>query len=225
MKTKSIICLVVIIILMIFMMCWLLILNNCVTSDKIDFFGGSVMHRIHKHTLDVISKNKFLNIPKRVIVFDIDDTLLDTNTDSKKEYLEPIPHIVDIFHKAKNLGYITVVITARPPESLDISHKNLAIYNMYPDRIITSQFFGQNQDFKRVLRKNLEFYNPDEIKHLPSDIFFDKPTHISTDNVTIVLTIGDRWTDVLGSKLGIKLPDEYDKRGFYYENNKIIPIN
>ena len=45
--------------------------------------------------------------PNDAAMFDIDDTLIFTNG-------QPNKPIIDLLHKMKNLGYIIVIITARP---------------------------------------------------------------------------------------------------------------
>jgi len=172
-------------------------------------------------TYEFIKRKPLLNLVSKTIVFDVDDTLLYSK--SKSKYLKPLEPVAKLLNNAKKLGYIIVIITARPPSSLELTVENLKKINVHPDAIFTSLYWGQ-PDFKHVMRKNLEYIDRDVLKTITSEelLNIDKPLKLPMD-LKLVLTVGDQWQDVENMKnvLGLKLPEPSDMNSYFVFNENI----
>ena len=119
--------------------------------------------------------------PTDAVMFDIDDTLLDTNTD------RPIAWTVELFRLAQSLGYVCIIITARPDTPDSRMHTTLQLSHMsiFPNVI---SFVPASQKTERKRR-------------LP---------------YTIIMSFGDQWTDLGASKHYVKLPSTQDPSRYHY---------
>lgn len=171
-------------------------------SDRILSF----LHKIHK--LDEWMKNisiseilysylPYINseIKKNhtnppLIIFDVDDTLVDTSKFSRKfPLLEGLEPTITFYQYVKELGYHTVILTARTIERKDITIQNLQRLKIkdYDDIIFrtkddTKHSFGK---YKLIQRKKL------------------------AKKYTIVANVGDQVWDFEGGYNGkiIKIPN------------------
>lgn len=76
---------------------------------------------------DILSQREVL--PNDAIMFDIDDTLIDSRTG------KPIKDVVDVLNYCKKLDYKIIIITARPntEESIIFTKLQLKNLNIYHD--------------------------------------------------------------------------------------------
>ena len=190
------------------------------------------LNYVCKKTQSFIKRPELLKLINRTIVFDIDDTLLYTRPfltkKSTKVLLQPLKPVVDLLKFCKKVGYKVIVITARPPESIDLIKRNLKKINVKYDALFTSLYLNQHYSFKAVMRKNLEYITPDDLKTLSSKELFNlkKPIIHKCFNLKLVLSVGDKWPDVDNSKniLGFKLPEETDMNSYFIFNKNIRRI-
>jgi predicted secreted acid phosphatase len=124
-----------------------------------------------------------------LIIFDIDDTLLDTSKLSKRfPLLDGLDPTITFYQFVKDIGYHTILLTARDESKRDITIQNLnrLKINHYDDII-----FRTNQDTKYSFGK----YKLKQRKRL-------------SKNYTIIANLGDQPTDFEGGYNGkiIKIP-------------------
>lgn len=150
--------------------------------------------------LEKISKTPKTSAKPRCVVFDIDDTLVFGDPDEaigvremelgehdgQQIFILPRNEpIVKLAEKAKQLGFVIVVLTARPKESRAASITNMNMLHIPYNSLIMND--GDHDPcFKINVRRKIS------------------QTH------EIVLTIGDQATDCLcpgGNTASIKLPD------------------
>ncbi len=75
--------------------------------------------RVGKETIDILSQINMNMFPNPCIVFDIDDTLIDSKSGS---IIRPIH---DVYRYADQLGYTLFIITARDSSSRNYTNKQL----------------------------------------------------------------------------------------------------
>jgi predicted secreted acid phosphatase len=123
-----------------------------------------------------------------LVIFDIDDTLMDTGRFSKKHFplLDGFEPTITLYNYLQDLGYHLVILTARNENRRDVTEENLKRINIknYDELIMrndSSEPFGA---YKLKQRKNL------------------------SKNYTIVANIGDQISDFEGGYNGkiIKVP-------------------
>lgn len=194
------------------------------------------LDKISKQSRDFISLLEFRNLVGKTIIFDIDDTLVYTRPYHHEQkdqedhpkygkivHYQGIEPIVRLAKDASRLGYHIIVITARPPQGYRNAMTNLNRLGIYPDALFTSLEWGQDPSFKAVMRNNLEYLKIDEVRNMSSqELFHYKPKRSKRHpfNLKLVMTIGDRWPDIVGMKdtLGLKLPETYDMNGYFWFN-------
>jgi len=168
-----------------------------------------ILNHLHKiHLLDEWIKNSTLNtlllsyseyIDKQIkksyskpplIIFDIDDTLLDTSKISKNFPLfDPFNPTLTFYQYVKESGYHTVILTARNESMKDITIRNLNKFKILDyDEII----FRTHKDIKDSFGK----YKMKQRKRL-------------SEKYTIIANVGDNLTDFQGGFNGkiIKIPN------------------
>lgn len=124
-----------------------------------------------------------------LIIFDVDDTLLDTSKLSKRFPLfDGLDPTITFYQFVKDIGYHTIILTARDESKRDITIQNLNRLKImdYNDII-----FRTNQDTKYSFGK----YKLKQRKRL-------------SKNYTIIANLGDQPTDFEGGYNGqiIKIP-------------------
>jgi predicted secreted acid phosphatase len=186
----------------------------------------------------ILRDNK--DVPNRAIVFDLDDTLVDTNICIDNTYFPPIQPIVDLSHLAKELGYYIILITARPTLDRSIVLENLKLIDvdadgvfLYPFHISIENFTPKERirffKFKPLFRANLEKLSIDRVRKISSDDLHNLSPHQieASEHLDIVMTIGDQPYDISETKrYGILLPGK-NRCGFenivkHYLNNQMI---
>ena len=209
-------------------------IENMVDYEKeiVNFYKGSpkkgyyvnYLKKIEKEAGNFLKQEIFKNLIGKTVVMDIDDTLVWTGKSHKNGLYEGIPPMVRLAKLVKRLGYNLIIITARAPFMLEKSIENLNMLGVYPDKVFTSLWFGQDQSFKAVMRKKLENNTLRNIQKMNSeDLFNDTNKYWNPFNIKVVMTIGDRWCDVINQNdvLGIKLPEPSDMNGYLVYNNEV----
>jgi hypothetical protein len=112
------------------------------------------------------------------VMFDIDDTLIRTDD-------TPIHEMISLARMCKNLGYLVIIITARPDFAVNHHHtqKQLIKYRIPYDAVYFVQAH-QKTHLKKMTR------------------------------LRYILSVGDMETDLGHSEYVIKLPNHFDPRAF-----------
>lgn len=200
--------------------------------EMINFYKGSpkkgyyinYLKKIEKEASSFLKQRVFNNLIGKTVVMDIDDTLLWTGKSHRNGLYEGISPMIRLAKLVKKLGYNLIIITARAPFMLEKSIENLNILGVYPDKVFTSLWYGQDQSFKAVMRKNLEKNTLQNVQMMSSEeLFNDKNRYWSPYNMKVIMTIGDRWCDVIDQDdvLGVKLPEPLDMNGYLVYNNEV----
>lgn len=183
------------------------------------------LKKIEREAGSFLKKKIFKGLPGKALVMDIDDTLVWTGTENVNGMFPGLNPMVNLAKLAKRLGYHLIVITARGPFMLDKSIENLNALGVYPDKVFTSLWYGQDQSFKAVMRKNLENNTINSVKNMSNeDLFNGKIGNIwSPYNIKVVMSVGDRWGDIdnQNNVLGVKLPEPTDMNGYFLYNGEI----
>lgn len=180
------------------------------------------------------------HVPNRTIVFDLDDTLINTNICINNTYFPHIKRMVELAWYAKRLGYYIIIITARPKFDKKRVLENLELIGVEADAVFLCPFdiyytqYTKEEiikilQFKPFFRANLEKLDIDIISEMTSDeLYYLDPYSIeSPDHINIVMTIGDQPHDISECKMyGILLPSKNRDGIFniakYYKNNKLV---
>ena len=118
--------------------------------------------------------------PSDAIMFDIDDTLIDSETG------KIIYEILQLLKFANRLGYIIIIITARPNRP---SAKMHTIYELEENGIFWDRLFFAPPRRKDEVKRNLGY--------------------------RFVLSVGDKFTDLTRSEYILKLPAKDDSISFF----------
>lgn len=169
--------------------------------DKILYFLHNLYKLQEQEKISEISETLLSQIPylekeitnshskPPLIIFDVDDTLLDSSKISKKFPLfDGIEPSILFYQYVKDLGYHTVILTARPEIKRDITIQNLERYKI--------------KDFDQIiLRSQEDPYSFDKYKL--------KQRKILNDKYTIIANVGDQPSDFEGGYNGkvIKIPN------------------
>jgi predicted HAD superfamily phosphohydrolase YqeG len=157
------------------------------SSYPSEYFSGIINH---------LKKNKFMNIETPAVMFDIDDTLIDSIS---RERIEPMYHLLNECIKE---NYNIIIITARDSQYTKETKQELSRLNVRYDLL-----------FLRDPKKDEFYYFKDIIKK-----------SLSEHDIDIIMSVGDHEHDVSGDYSGyfIKLPNYQDPRLFHLNNNKLI---
>lgn len=205
-------------------------------ADVDKFFKGSpykgnyikYLDFVCKQTSDFIKRNELLKLVNKTVIFDLDDTLIYTKEAPLNNLYKPLKPVLKMALLAKKLKYVIIIITARPPESIEIIKENLKLIGLEVDAIFTSQYWGQDPRFKSIMRKNLEYINSDKLKTISTKELLEMKCKRIPGllDLKIVLSVGDKWHDVDNSKniLGLKLPEDGDMNAYFIFNDNIRRI-
>lgn len=136
-------------------------------------------------------KNNFSN-PS--VMFDIDDTLIDSHSGQK------IKPIVKLLKKCASEGYGIVLITARDSKFTKETEEELYNNGIYYDILfLRNPRYDNFYTFKSKIKKQL-----------------------SDNDIDIIMSVGDQLHDISGEYSGyfIKLPNHEDTRLFHLNNNR-----
>ena len=112
---------------------------------------------------------------------------------------EPLLPIVKLVNAAKSRGYIIIVLDEG--DSSEHLFNAAVSAGILPDKTFAVPSGTSKADFRNMLEQ--------------------------TTNESIVMTVGDQWSDVTGTRdtIGIKLPDHNDLNAYFYYNKSIRVIN
>lgn len=139
------------------------------------------MENVQQFAIRILSKHVLMS--DDAVMFDIDDTLINSNCG------KPIKWVVDIFHLCKKLGYITIIITARPDSD-------------------ENKRYTKNELSKCGIEADLLLFA------LPEN----KTTTKNQLKNRIIMSFGDQITDLDGGLYFVKLPDYMNKK-YYIGTN------
>ena len=152
--------------------------------------NSSIIEALYSHIpyLNQQMKNNHSHPP--VLIFDIDDTLLDTNRFLKKfTMMDAIEPTVTFLQYAQSIGYHIVILSARREEKREQTIENLKKIGVenYDDLILRSEL---------------------DLKNTISNYKFNKRKQLQL-NYTIIANIGDQLSDFEGGHNGkiIKIPN------------------
>jgi hypothetical protein len=194
--------------------------------------------RVKLKALEILELNK--NVRGRTVVFDLDDTFLNLGGYYQEtfaiihgqKYYGPIPPIVELAYRAKDMGYKLFIITARSPhkesykyilenlEFLDkqIEHWRHGKFSTLFDNVFTSPVenvrVAMNNNFKFKFRRALETMNIETARlatpqslWIAPDVYERNDFSPTNDKLKIILTMGDQMKDIEGfSNYAILLP-------------------
>lgn len=212
----------------------------------VNFYKGSpqrgcyinYLKKIEKEAFRFLSKPLFKNLIGKTVVMDVDDTLVWTrpynpimkNRERKGSFgsvvhYDALPPMVSLAKKIQKMGYHLIIVTARGPHMLYDTVTNLNSFGLYPEKVFTSLYYGQDQRFKEVMRKNMEKTDMVSLQGMSNEDLFSGKFKDSRSplRMKVIMTIGDRWQDVGGQEntLGLKLPDPRDRNAYFLYNNEV----
>jgi predicted secreted acid phosphatase len=170
---------------------------------KDSFKGSSLYEAAHDLGVNYLKLIKN-NFPNPMVMFDIDDTLLNVNDDGS---LSPIKPIIKLLKYCLNNGFIVLILTARDSRYLKGTKNDL-------------KENGIDYDYL-YLRKSPE----DDHQFFKSEV----KRKYTEQGFTVVMSIGDNDIDIIGDYSGysIKLPNKTDPRLFhinaYGQLQNVIP--
>jgi len=187
--------------------------------------NSDVYKRVLDTTTELLRDN--IKVKNKTVVFDLDDTIINSRSSSNHHvpmvgtvtFYDRIPDMVELLKRAKTMGYIVIIITARPPGTEFIAVENLKekipeilpmIDGIYASPIPLSGDIERFRQFKYVLRNNLELIDLKSVRSITSWQLYNLELRKNFDKnvrLNIVLTIGDQPHDLMGmSNYGILLP-------------------
>jgi len=196
------------------------------------------LKKIEKEAFRFLSKPLFKNLIGKTVVMDVDDTLVWTRpynpimkgrerkgSFGSVVHYDALPPMVSLAKKIQKMGYHLIIVTARGPHMLYDTVTNLNSFGLYPEKVFTSLYYGQDQRFKEVMRKNMEKTDMVSLQGMSNkDLFSGKfKESRSPLRLKVIMTIGDRWQDVKGqdNTLGLKLPEPRDRNAYFLYNNEV----
>jgi hypothetical protein len=153
------------------------------------------------------------NIPLRhnyAVMFDIDDTLLNSQTD------KPIKPVIKLLGECNRLGLKVIIITARDSVYTMETIQDLArlhIYPVYPKRFNNSNIESLFYDYLYLRHEPVDNHN-----YFKSNV---KQLIQEKDGIYTIMSVGDNILDIIGDYSGycIKLPDRKDPRLFHKDGS------
>jgi predicted secreted acid phosphatase len=170
-------------------------------TDKILYFLHNLYKLEEQEKISAISETLLSHIPylekeikthpnkPPLIIFDVDDTLLNTSKISKKFPLfDGIEPSILFYQYVRDLGYHTIILTARPESKREITIQNLQRYKVKD----YDQIIFRNRDDPYSFGK----YKLQQRKKL-------------NDTYTIIANVGDQHSDFEGGYNGkiIQIPN------------------
>ena len=143
--------------------------------------------------------------PNYAVMFDIDDTLLNTKND------KGIQPMIQLLHEINKLGIKVMIITARDSIHTQGTIEDLIKIGIYPNNgnIHYDYLYLRNspQDNHELFKSNIK---QEFAKH----------------GIYTIMSIGDNDIDVIGNYSGyaIKLPNINDSRLFHKYNGKMVQV-
>jgi len=173
--------------------------NNFSTINKVNNSSDmqnkvyEVAYTLGMNYLKININNNFFDLKHPAVMFDIDDTLIHYSG-------KPIKPIIKLLNECIKLNLIVIIITARDFRFKDETIKELKKHAIKYDLL----YLRKQTDNIRTFKSNIK-------KHLKE-----------TDDITIILSVGDNIIDVDGEYSGyfIKLPNTSDPKLYHLNSDK-----
>jgi predicted secreted acid phosphatase len=173
--------------------------NNFSTINKVNNSPDmqnkvyEVAYTLGINYLKISIDNNFFDLKHPAVMFDIDDTLIHYSG-------KPIKPIIKLLNECIKLKLIVIIITARDFRFKDETIKELKKHGIKYHLL----YLRKQTDNIRTFKSNIK-------KHLKE-----------TDDITIILSVGDNIIDVDGEYSGyfIKLPNTSDPKLYHLNSDK-----
>jgi predicted secreted acid phosphatase len=157
-----------------------------------------------------LGKN-YIHHGKFAVMFDIDDTLLNTRT------MKGIKPIIHLLHECNKKGLFVLIVTARD--------------SVYTDQTIQDLLNIGIREYGPNITVNTPYYNYLYLRQSPQDDhqYFksDIKKYFAKHGLFTVMSVGDNYIDVIGEYSGfcLKLPNQNDPN-LYCTNikGKLVPV-
>lgn len=164
-------------------------------SDSLDMQNKvyEVAYTLGINYLKININNNFFDLKHPAVMFDIDDTLIHYSG-------KPIKPITKLLKECIKLNLIVIIITARDYRFKDETIKELKKHGIKYDLLYLRKPTDDLRTFKSNIKKQLK----------------------ETDDITIILSVGDNIIDVDGEYSGyfIKLPNTTDPKLYHLNSDK-----
>ena len=167
--------------------------NKVINSPDMQNKVYEVAYTLGMNYLKISIDNNFFDLKHPAVMFDIDDTLIHYSGKSIKP-------IIKLLNECIKLNLIVIIITARDFRFKDETIKELRKHGIKYDLL----YLRKQTDNIRTFKSNIK-------KHLKE-----------TDDITIILSVGDNIIDVDGEYSGyfIKLPNTTDPKLYHLNSDK-----
>ena len=152
-----------------------------------------VAYTLGMNYLKISIDNNFFDLKHPAVMFDIDDTLIHYSGKSIKP-------IIKLLNECIKLNLIVIIITARDFRFKDETIKELRKHGIKYDLLYLRKQTDNIRTFKSNIKKYLK----------------------ETDDITIILSVGDNIIDVDGEYSGyfLKLPNTTDPKLYHLNSDK-----
>jgi len=152
-----------------------------------------IAYTLGMNYLKINIDNDFFDLKHPAVMFDIDDTLIHYSG-------KPIKPIIKLLNECIKLNLVVIIITARDYRSRDETIKELKKHGIKYDLLYLRKQTDNIRTFKSNIKENLK----------------------KTDDITIILSVGDNIIDVDGEYSGyfIKLPNTSDSKLYHLNSDK-----
>jgi len=156
-----------------------------------------IAYTLGMNYLKINIDNDFFDLKHPAVMFDIDDTLIHYSG-------KPIKPIIKLLNECIKLNLVVIIITARDYRSRDETIKELKKHGIKYDLLYLRKQTDNIRTFKSNIKENLK----------------------KTDDITIILSVGDNIIDVDGEYSGyfIKLPNTSDSKLYHLNSEKKFEV-
>jgi len=169
------------------------------SEDSLDMRNKvyEVAYQLGMNYLKIMGYHKFFELKHPAVMFDIDDTLIHYSG-------KPIKPIIKLLKECIKLNLIVVIITARDYRSRDETIKELKKYGINYDLLYLRKQSDDIRTFKSSIKEHLK----------------------ESDDITIILSVGDNIIDVDGEYSGyfLKLPNTSDSKLYHLNSDKKLEV-
>ena len=156
-----------------------------------------IAYTLGMNYLNINIDNDFFNLKHPAVMFDIDDTLIHYSG-------KPIKPMIKLLMECIKLNLIIIIITARDFRFKDETIKELRKHGINYDLLYLRKQTDNIRTFKSNIKENLK----------------------KTEDITIILSVGDNIIDVDGEYSGyfIKLPNTSDSKLYHLNSEKKLEV-
>ena len=167
--------------------------NKVINSPDMQNKVYEVAYTLGMNYLKISIDNNFFDLKHPAVMFDIDDTLIHYSG-------KPIKPIIKLLNECIKLNLIVIIITARDYRFKDETIKELRKHGIKYDLLYLRKQTDNIRTFKSNIKKYLK----------------------ETDDITIILSVGDNIIDVDGEYSGyfLKLPNTTDPKLYHLNSDK-----